>query len=114
MIFFLSFFFFSFYYYYIYIFHFEALSVAVSLKQGCQQELGGPFQGTGLQSSQAGGKGLKHKQRELHARGLFASQGGGGADALGIKNSAGNTGGVAQSITGTQRCKERRRCVRGT
>jgi len=43
--------------------------VAVSLKQGCQRKLGGPFQGTGFQTSEAGGKGFKSKQQELAAWG---------------------------------------------
>lgn len=46
-------------------FHSPTLSVAVSLKQGCQRKLGGPFQGTGFQTSKAGGKGFKNKRQEL-------------------------------------------------
>lgn len=48
-------------------FHSKALSVAISLKQGCQRKLGGPFQGTGFQTSKAGGNGFKDTQQELAA-----------------------------------------------
>lgn len=71
----------------------KTLSVAVSPKQGCQRELGGPFQGTGFRSSEAGGKGFKSKRQELAAGGLFSSQRAGGGWG-GTKNSrAGKTGG---------------------
>lgn len=70
------------YYYFIYnFFHSQTLSVAVSVKQGCQRKLGGPFQGTGFQTSKAGGKGFKNKRQELAVwgwgwEGFLFSQGG--------------------------------------
>lgn len=54
--------------------------MAVSLNQGCQRKLGGPFQGTGFQTSKAGGKGFKNKRQELAVwgwgwAGFLSSQG---------------------------------------
>lgn len=72
----------------------KTLSVAVSPKQGCQRELGGPFQGTGFRSSEAGGKGFKSKRQELAAGGLFSSQraGGGGTKIVGLGKPEGQEG----------------------
>lgn len=67
--FFLPFFSLLLFYIYIIFFYSQTLSVAVSLKQGCQGKLRGPFQGTGFQTSEAGGKGFKNKQQELAAWG---------------------------------------------